>query len=484
MKNLKITVNFASSAILNRYLTIDNILLALHFNKLTKKGKIKGFVDIKKYIKKNKKDLFIEYRNGVLSGSIWYIEKNIPVWIENHIFTKRVPVKEIYQTTGKKVDTTRGEFKKSIIGFEALNIPSIYFYVKGNREYIEELLKDLKYVGKKGSAGFGIVKKVEVEEIEKDKSFMLDEFTPAKPLPCDKWNVKSKKVAFYRALPPYYLKEDIVVCYMPTRALIEMQDKSYFKENFETLTDKHERVEYLSASAFARMYAKDLEEVPLFEKVSKKVKYVNNEKHKCIICGSIKTEGLVGNPKHILPKTFNDYAFLDKGNFICSDCLWSTKQEKHLGNTYIDFEKMIYLQGGKMTIKGAEQQKFRDDFFRNLDLLKPPFLISLKSTKNSQHTVFKNKVAISNAIIPISYGTEEEVLVDVELLKQAIEDLERITKEYPCIKKTHLCNTEKITGPFVKLSKKCMDKKHIQILQDFWKKYDRSVRKVLNRIML
>ena len=160
------------------------------------------------------------------------------------------------------------------------------------------------------------------------------------------------------------------------------------------------------------------------------------------------------------------------------------KQEKLLGNSYIDKNGVTYLQGGKMSIKGAkEQQKFRDEFFRNLDILEPPFLISLKSTANAQHTVFKNKVAISNAMIPVSFGTEEEILIDVELLKEAIKEMEDILKNHSCIKKPHLLNFERIDNPFPKISKKC-SKEEIEIMQNFWKKYDRSIRKILNRILI
>jgi len=481
MQNLKINIFLKNPVILNRYLTIDNILLYLHFNKLRQEKKIQGFIDIKKYIENNKTNLFLDLKNGVLSGSIWYIEKDTPIVLNNYILTKQIEAKKIYKLTGKKIDTSRGEFKAFRFGYETISVPHLYFYVRGKKDYIEKLLNDLKFIGKKTSIGLGEIKKIKIEIIKNDKSFMLNETTPSKPLPCKYWKVKSKKVAFYRALPPYYEKKDIEPCYMPTRALIEMKDKSFENPNFIALTD----VAYISASRFARENS-NFDEVELFGKLNKKIKYTNNnQEYHCIICGEKEKEGLIGNPKNILPKTFNDYAFLSQGEFICANCLWSMKQEKLLGNTLIDKNKITYLQGGKMSIKGAkEQQKFRDEFFRNLDLLKPPFLISLKSTANAQHTVFKNKVAISNALIPISFGIEEEILIDVELLKEAIQDMENIIKNNPCIKKPHLLNLEKIDSPSPKLTKKCLTEENIKILQDFWRKYDRSIRKILNRIMI
>ena len=481
MQNLKIKIELDSPVILNRYLTIDSILLNLYFNKLRKEGKITNFISTEEYIEKNKENLFLEYKNGVLSGSIWFIEKDTPIYINNIIFPKKIDTKRIYELTGTpNIDTQRNEFKAFKLGFEALNIPEIYFYVRGNREVIEDLLKDLKYIGKKGGVGFGIVKNIKIERMDKDKSFMLNQYTPAKPLPYTEWNIKSKKLAFYRRLPPYYKKQNLEICYMPTRALIEIEDKSRLNPNFNYFITN-----YISATKFARMSGFFEKDVSFLKKPVKDIYILNGEeRHRCIICGSEETKGILGNPKKYLPKSFNDYPFLDKGNFICDDCLWSMKQERVLGNTLIKLDEVIYIQGKKMNVEKKDQQKFRDEFFRNLDLLKPPFLISLKSTSNAQHTVFKNKVAISNAMIPISFGDAEEILIDVDLLKEAIKDLEKITKNNKCIQKTQLLNLEVINNTFPKLSKKCMKRENIEILQDFWRKYDRSIRKILNRIII
>ena len=481
MENLKITFNLSSPAILNRYLTIDNLLLNAYFNKSRKAGVLKGFVEVEDYL--DKLD-WIEIKHGVLSGSIWYVENNPDklITVNNIILPKKIDTKKMHEITGKKIDTSRGEFKAFKFGLEALVLDSIYFYVRGNKKIIEDLLKDVKYIGKKASIGFSKVKSWSVTEIEEDKSFMLNDTTPSKPLPCNRFDVKSKKIALYRPIPPYYKKDGIQPCYMPTRSLIERTDNTFDNPDFIALKD----FEYKSAAEFARECFGDVSNVLNEYKDSKKyVKVKDNKDNSCIICGKIEKEGIIGNPKHVLPSTFNDYPFLGKGKFICSNCLWSMKNEKNLGNTFISPEEVYYLQGKNMKVKTAkEQQEFRDKFFRNLHKLNPPFLISLKSTANSQHTVFKNKVAISNAIVPISFGNEEEILIDVELLQEAINDMERIISENPCIKKPHLLNFEQINDTFPKLSKKCNNFENLRILSDFYKKYDSSIRKILNIIVI
>ena len=474
MKNLKITFEFENYPLLNRYLTIDNILLNAYY----KKQKNKKFIKVENDLDNLSK--WLKVKNNTLSGSIWYVDDKEIILPHNDILIKKIDDKKYIKETNKKsIDKGRGEFKAYRLGFERLTISSIYFYVSGNKNYIKSLLDEVRFIGKKASLGFGKVKNYKIEEIGEDKSFMLNEFTPSKPLSCYKWKINSKKIAFYRDLPPYYLKENIVPCYIPTRSLVEKEDKSRLNKNFKAVI-----TDYISPTKFAKEYS-GFSDVELFKSLKKGLKYVTDEEHRCIICGSIEKEGILGNPKDYLPNTFNDYAFLDKGDFICSNCLWSMKQERILGNTLITKDRVIYLQGGKMDIKNPkDQQKFRDEFFRNLDLLKPPFLISLKSTANAQHTVFKGKVAISNAMIPISFGTEEEILVDVGLLKEAINEMENILKNNSCIKKLHLTNQEQINDIAPKLSKKCMTKENIEIISNFYKKYDRSIRKVLNRILV
>ena len=481
MENLKITFNLSTPVILNRYLTIDNILLNSFFNLLRKEKKIDGFIKTEDYIDKID---WLDKQKGILSGSIWYIENDDNLVLPyNVIITKKPEEKRIYELTGKKIDTGRGEFKAFKFGMEALIIDNIYFYVKGNKDIINNLLENVRFIGKKGNMGFGKIKNFIIEEIGKDKSFMIDETTPSKPLPCDRFDVNTKKVALYRTIPPYYEKEGIVPCYMPTRSLIEKKDETYKNNNFMALKN----FKFISPASFAKNILKnkfELEDI----KGSKKYKKVdNNTQDRCVMCGTIHKKGLKGNMKDIFPKTFNDYPFLSKGDFICIDCLWSIKQENEriLGNTFISPNKFFYLQGKNMSQKKPqEQQKFRDNFFRNLDTLKPPFLISLKSSKNAQHTLFKGKVAISNAIIPVSFGNEEETLIDVELLNEAIKDMKKITNNNKCIKKTHLTNYEQIDNSFPKLSKKCNNMENLKILSNFYKKYDRSIRKILNRIIV
>ncbi len=129
-----------------------------------------------------------------------------------------------------------------------------------------------------------------------------------------------------------------------------------------------------------------------------------------------------------------------------------------------------------------EKQEIRAQLFSNLDELTPPFYIGIKSTKNQQHVVFKSTVSISNALIPIQYGNDTYV-IDVELFNRAIDELKKLIKETG-ISKIFWINQEIISGPVFHLPAENDTPKNRELLNDFYKKYDRSIRVFLNRAVI
>ena len=129
-----------------------------------------------------------------------------------------------------------------------------------------------------------------------------------------------------------------------------------------------------------------------------------------------------------------------------------------------------------------EKQDIRTQLFSNLDELTPPFYIGIKSTEKQQHVVFKSTVSISNALIPIQYGNNTYV-IDVELFNRAIDELKRLIKETG-ISKIFWINQEIISGQAFHLPAKDDTPKNRELLNDFYKKYDRSIRVFLNRAVI
>ena len=474
MQNLKITFYLSSPVILSRFTTIDSILLKLYFDDKNRNGNI-GSRNI------NIKDVlpelagFIQVRNNTLSGSIWYIDDTEKVNLHNAIFVKTRNSEHAKKYTGAAFSDNSdgsGPYKLFRFGIETLNVKSLYFYVTGDKGRIEELLRNLSCLGKKGAAGYGMVSGFKIEEIESEKGFTIDGNTPSRPLACKDWTVKTHKVMFYRQFPPYYEKSGKVPCYMPTTALIETADHTYGGGTYGSITD----TAYISPTEFVYNAVKG--EYP-------KGEYPSLEGNRtCVCCGKEHDKGAELNAVFNRSSN-NDYGYFDKGGNVCEYCAWSGAKDvsAYIGYLLTDGTDYRHIQGKHMPEETAELQKeYRKELFSNLNRQKLPFYIGVKTSKNSQHVVFKSTVAISSAMVPVQMG-DDTLIVDVELLMRGIADLKELIKKTG-IKKTFWINQEKIEGPVYSLLGKNNTEVNKEMMSDFIKKYDRSIRIILNRVVI
>ncbi len=469
MQNLKITFYLSSPVILSRFTTIDSILLKLYFDYKRRNGDIDGRnIDTKDILPELAK--FIQVKNNTLSGSIWYIDDTQKINLYNAMFVKTRDSEHAIKYTGKAFSDNSagsGPYKLFHFGIEALNTKSLYFYITGDKERIEGLLRNLSCLGKKGAAGYGMVSSFKIEEIETEKGFTIDGNTPSRPLACKDWTVNTHKVMFFRQYPPYYEKHGKVPCYMPTTALIEMTDHTYGRA-YSSRTD----TAYISPTEFVYNAVKG--EYPKGEYPSL------GESRTCVCCGKEHDKGAELNVV-LSRNSNNDCGYIDKGGFVCEYCAWSAGKDvsAYIGYLLTDGKDYRHIQGKHMPEKTEELQKeYRKELFSHLNDQKPPFYIGVKISKNSQHVVFKSTVAISSAMVPVQHG-DDTLIVDVELLSRGIADLKELIKKTG-IKKTFWINQEKIERPVYGLS----DKNNREMLSDFIKKYDRAIRVILNRIVL
>ena len=136
MKNLKITFNLKNGAILNRFTTIDSILLVHHYALQRELGNIPKdkFIETKDDLENISK--WLEVKNGVLSGSIWFVDENSHVSLWNVPVRKRTDVNAIFETTGKSVVSaskptpSSGEFKSFDLAYEIIKVDKIHFYIR------------------------------------------------------------------------------------------------------------------------------------------------------------------------------------------------------------------------------------------------------------------------------------------------------------------------------------------------------------------
>jgi len=480
MENLKVTLHFdrGTPVILNRFTTIESILLASYYGYKAKRGERLPFDPEHKSVN------FIHKEKGVFSGSIWYIEPSDNIYLDFHTIIKNPEYRKIFDMTATKA-SGNPQMKMAQISEELLILPKIHFYVKGSKAHIETLLQsEVSQIGQKQRLGFGKIESVEVEVIDEDKGFKLDEYTPSKPLPASDFEVKSKKVAFFRRTAPYWLKEDREPCYMPTSSLYEMRD-----DTFDDKSYKVKEQSYITNTEFIYNEAKRIEksnfipfEMKIEAKKSEDFYYgVSDTPKQCVFSGQRGVEGVHGKDLQRFMKKwksrFSDYDYMQRGHFISKETLWCIDNLSKIGYALIEKgNDWVYLQG-KHKKEGSEIK----DYLLNHKKFKLPFSINLKDTKNAQHISFKGSVSISNAFYYLQYGNNT-LQIDTQLLRMAIKELASIIKKNDNIFKRDLCGHFKENPYHVLFSSKTDKEK--EIIMQFHRKYNRDIRHILYVVAL
>ena len=130
----------------------------------------------------------------------------------------------------EKINIGSGYFKSYAMPLRIISTPKMVFFAVGDKEEIERLLKKyLIAVGKKRRIGYGLVKDVEVFEIDKDRSILMPGGV-AREIPVDYVEYYMPNeiiVSTYKI--PYWLPDNMKRIYVP---------KWFFKslEEFEEYT--------------------------------------------------------------------------------------------------------------------------------------------------------------------------------------------------------------------------------------------------------
>jgi CRISPR type IV-associated protein Csf3 len=476
MKNLKITFNLSTPLVMDRFTTIDGILLKAYYAYLKKNGKILPFDKDHKSVK------FIEQQKGIFSGSVWFLDKNSDVFFDFVTITKKVEDKKIYDLTEDKVKSN-SLYKQALITFETINTDKIYFYIRAEREITEALLSQIKFIGKNANLGYGKVKNIEIEEIKEDKGFFLKEDIVAKPLDCDAFTVKSKAIAFYRTKPPYWSLEDLKACYMPSNMLLEEfieTDKNI--ENYKTA-----KMDYIDNCTFLfenRNKTDEYKDIKLEDiKFPKKIKYEildHNTSLRCSFTQQIHARGIACDVKKFIKyykRSWGDWQYILTNDFISYEVLWAIEKPSMdiIGYSLVDTKEWVFVQG-----KNTTENTMLKNYIVDTDKFRVPFSLNLKDTKNAQHVSFKGRVNISNAFFFIQYG-DETLNIDAQTLNMARNEIEQILKENKDISKTHLTgNYRDNYYPMLKRNKN--EEVNQKIIMEFQKKYSQNVRKLLSLV--
>jgi len=488
--------------IINRFTTIDSILLSAYYGVLNKIGKRLP------YDPEHKTVDFIHRKEGVFSGSIWYIERSERIYHDFSVLSGGMDTAEnIRKNIGEKVASS-SKFKPFYDADETMIAEKVYFYIRGSKKHMEALVhNEVMYLGKKRRLGYGKVVGAEVEEITEDKGFQLDKSTASKPLPLRVFSLQSKKIALFRPAPPYWETEGREACFMPTTALYEIKDTSASTAKgrpkhtvanktkmgcqtnvhfiYNTMRsvlgkkfDEPEWEKYFTEGKLGKtLFPRNHGDIYRYGKIEKPTK--------CSITGVVcpeGSEGMLGDIDVFIYKwrtSFGDFNYVKNTGFVCKEALWCILKFAEIGFSFVSphNDDWKYVRG-----EGSKKGFLINDIVVDHTMLKPPFSLNIKDSKNPQHLSFKGQVSISNGFFFVQFGNST-LQIDGQLLAEAVADVKRIVEERKYITKSHLCGmfkTDKATHPFLRSGYDEKEKKKDEIIiMEFHKKYNSDIRYLL-----
>ena len=219
-KPLKISCYMQTNFICNDYINLDGILEYCEAQNLLEQGVIEGNGNIKeedlvdidipiqKYFYNENKYIYMS-SIGLFDG-VQSIEK----------WKKKYPTDYIDYIKKDKVIINSGKRKDYNMPMICYSCEKIVFYCIGIRKEIEELLKNLYFIGKKSSQGYGKIRKTIIEDIELDKcNWKIKQFPISKE--DDFIKILTEKKDIYKSAgniacrPPYWAKKNIETCLIP-----------------------------------------------------------------------------------------------------------------------------------------------------------------------------------------------------------------------------------------------------------------------------
>ena len=216
--NLKITFKMSqNSDVVLPNSAFDSILARLYFDKQKAENTFNGDYD---------QELpFLEKSDGVYHTSFPIAKIKA---FQNRTIAKSFD-KVGFASIGGKInseieDTQRGRYKAWFESFEAMIVDKVVYYVRGDIDIIYDLLKGLRYLGKKASIGMGKIKETIIEEIKDDYSLVQNN-SPMRNLPLVEkyYNLNNSSRVLMPLNPPYWKNYRSVECIVSNSFINEVK---------------------------------------------------------------------------------------------------------------------------------------------------------------------------------------------------------------------------------------------------------------------
>lgn len=214
--NLKIDIYLQNAVCMEKNKgAFDSLLAMLYFNQQKNEGIFNGdYEQSLPFLKMSECGVY-HASFPQFEGIGYYVKEALIKKFDHNVYAKYGVITTAKgASVGRKNDTTAA-LKNALYSHERVEVKKVTYYVKGDKEIIAKLLKKLNYIGKKSSLGWGKVKRIELEEIEKDfsvqKGGKLMRNLPVK----NSFNLKGKKVCLFRLVHPYWKKSGLYECILP-----------------------------------------------------------------------------------------------------------------------------------------------------------------------------------------------------------------------------------------------------------------------------
>ncbi|XRP97790.1 hypothetical protein ACO3UB_08325 (plasmid) [Methanocaldococcus sp. 16A] len=113
----------------------------------------------------------------------------------------------------KQIQRGSGFFRDFMINHIYIPAKTVTFYVCGDKEELEELLKGLPGLGKKTAIGYGFIKEFSIDEADEDYSLVKDG-KAMRPIPI-KACKEAEDIALLAYKIPYWAKRNVAPCVPP-----------------------------------------------------------------------------------------------------------------------------------------------------------------------------------------------------------------------------------------------------------------------------
>lgn len=211
----KVEIKLGSPLLLaNPYIHGDSVLMALLMKRILGDEYYnlpsKSPIPVHKFLK-----MPLKQTNDVYHASVSEFDTDI---IKTETVYKRFDEEHLdkVKTRITKIRLGQGFYKNYMMKFPVIPTRKVIFYFNGSMKECENILQDLTSLGKKTDIGYGLVRKISLEETEQDYSFVKDGKC-MRPLPNKDFEFLgmpsvSQRLA-YKA--PYWDKKNLAMCAAP-----------------------------------------------------------------------------------------------------------------------------------------------------------------------------------------------------------------------------------------------------------------------------